>query len=239
LGGLLALGFVLTTGATRVTAQQTDSSASAAAPAAATVPAVSSAATDSLLSVVPNRDTAETQREIGTTVQRRAATENAIQRLTQLRSGTQLRVDDMKRRIDGVNDRLKAAKKEKRDADRGRLEAERKALEREKELLERRVALREAEIAVKKKESEGAELERKALELEVQLWLKRSDPTRPAAGTVERASFDQVLSDLERQVLEAQRAAAAKAADVADGEKSVVERRLGILEAQRSVVGGK
>jgi hypothetical protein len=231
LGGrvTLGLGFSLLAAApVRMAAQQADGAATPATPAV-----------DSFFTLVPNRDTADIQREIGATVQRRAMAENAVQRLVQLRSGTQLRVDDMKRRIDGINDRLKAAKKEKRDADRGRLDAERKAAEREEELWERRVSLRDAEVAVQKKEAESAELNRKALELEMQLALKRRDPARPAAGTVERAGFDQVLADLERQVLQAQRGAASKAAEVADAQKNIVERRLAILEAQRSVVGGK
>jgi len=241
LGGrvALALGLGVVAGTPGLAiAQQTDS---AAAGAAAAVPSAAPAPTtgDSFSILVPNRDTADIQREIGATIQRRAMSENAVQRLVQLKSGTQLRVDDMKRRIDGLNDRIKAAKKEKRDADRGRLEAERKAAEREQQLWERRVSLRDAEVAVQRKTAESAELDRRALELEMQLALKRRDPARPAAGTVDRASFDQVVTDLERQVLEGQRAAAAKAAELADAEKNIVERRLGILEAQRTVVGGK
>jgi chromosome segregation ATPase len=229
IGKWLTAYLVIAAGPSRLEAQQADS----------VTPAPTVAQADSFLLLVPNRDTADVQREIGAAVQRRMRAEASLQRFVELRSGTQLRVDDMKRRIDAIGERANAAKKEKREADRTRLEAERKAAEREKSLLERRVALRAAEMEVQKKQSEAAELERKALELEVQLALKRADPARPAPGTVVRASYDQVLSDLERQVLEAQRAAVAKAVDATSSQKDVVERRLEILEAQRKVVGGK
>lgn len=201
-----------------------------------TTPVAAAAPADSFLRLVPTRDTADIQREITAAVQRRMRAEAAIQQFTELRSGTQLHVEDMKRRINGIGDRVSAAKKEKRDADRVRLEAERKAAERQKEMLERHVALRAAEMELQKKQAEAAELERKALELEVQLSLKRTDPARPALGTVERASYDQVLRELERQELEAQRAAVSKAADATSSQKNIVERQLEILEAQNKVV---
>src|SRR5262249_19757566 len=122
---------------------------------------------DSFLLLVATRDTADIHRDITAAVQRRTQAEEAIQRFNELRSGTQLHVDEMKRRIDGIKDRVNAAKKEKRDADRVRLEAERKAAERQKEMLERHVDLRTAEVDLQKKRAEAAELERKALELEV------------------------------------------------------------------------
>jgi len=223
---LFGLSIVITAGPSRLAALQVGD----------TTPAAAAAPVDSFLRLVPTRDTADIQREITAAVQRRMRAEAAIKRFTDLRSGTQLRVDDMKRRINGIGDRVSAAKKEKRDADRVRLEAERKAAEREKALLERHVALRAAEMDLQKKQAEAAELERKALELEMQLSLKRTDPARPALGTVERASYDQILRDLERQELEAQRAAVSKMADATNSQKNIVERQLEILEAQGKVV---
>jgi hypothetical protein len=221
---LLAISIVIAAGSSRLAAQQVGDTTLAAAPV------------DSFLRLVPTRDTADIQRDIAAAVQRRMRAEAEIRRYTELRSGTQLRVDDMKRRINGIGDRVGAAKKEKRDADRIRLEAERKAAERQKDMLERHVALRAAEMELQKKQAEAAELERKALELEIQLSLKRTDPARAALGTVERASYDQVLRDLERQELEAQRAAVSKAADAVSSQKNIIERQLEILEAQSKVV---
>ena len=108
-----------------------------------------------------------------------------------------------------------------------------------KELLERRRSLREAEIDLERKRGEAADLSRKALELELQLVLKRMERTPRLLSAAEKASFDQVVGDLQRRTLEAQRSQAAKAADVADREKKIVEHRLAILQAQQKIIGGR
>jgi hypothetical protein len=47
-----------------------------------------------------------------------------------------------------------------------------------------------------------------------------------------------VLSDIEKQTLEAQQKEAEKSKDVADRQKQIIQRRLGILEAQRKLISG-
>ena len=53
------------------------------------------------------------------------------------------------------------------------------------------------------------------------------------------ASLDRVIGELEKQTLEAQRDQAASSIDVAKTEIVVINRRLELLDAQQSVLGGK
>jgi hypothetical protein len=85
----------------------------------------------------------------------------------------------------------------------------------------------------------GLPLRRQALGLERQLRLKRAEQIAATGAGPETARGDQIVFDLEKATLEAQRKVADKEAEVADNEKKVVERRLKILEAQRSVMGGR
>jgi chromosome segregation ATPase len=204
------------------------------------IPTVSSTVpADSFLVLVLPRDTTEIQQEIGAAVQARAVAGHARRQAEGLRDGTKQRIEVKEQQIDALEDQLDLAEKEKRDADRARAESERRAAEREKDLLERRASLREAEIDLARQEVERAELRRKALELELQLALQRTARSRATPGSPEAASLDRIIADLERQTLEAQRAHAARAGDVADHEEEVVERLLAILEAQQKVVTGR
>ncbi len=226
LGGCLALSLIFTAAATPVQAQDADVGA-------AETPA------EMFLLLVPSRDSPEIQHDIEVATQRQRVAANQREQTERWRTSAKLRVDDMERHIDSIKDRIKIAKQRKQDADRLRLEAERQAAERQKELLERRQSLREAEIDLLKKKAEQANMERQALELELQLMTKRNEPVRAAPGTVERASFDQVVSQLERKTLEAQRAAATTIMAVAEYERKVVEQRIAILDAQQAVVRGR
>jgi hypothetical protein len=131
------------------------------------------------------------------------------------------------------------AKKENREADRVGLEAERKAAEREIELLKRREELREAETVLETKRAELAGLSKQALELELQLAVRRAGRRRAPIGGAGGASLDQVIGELEKQTLEAQRSQSASSMEVSDQEIRVIDRRLEMLDAQQKVLGGK
>jgi hypothetical protein len=156
-----------------------------------------------------------------------------------MRLGATSRIEFKKVEIVRIKDRINVAKKENREADRVGLEAERKAAEREIELLRRREELREAETVLESTRAEFAGLTRKALELELQLAVRRAGRLRTSVGGAGGASLDQVIGELEKQTLEAQRAQAAASISVSDQEIRVLDRRLELLNAQQKVLGGK
>lgn len=207
----------------------------AAAPAAA---AQTTMAADSFLALVPPRDVSEIDADIAAAEADRASAAREEENALSLRSGSDARIQVKKREISAADGRKNLAKREKQDAQVAALEAEKKALEREKTLMERRKSLREAEIDLAKKRAELAALTRQSLDLEKELMLKRAEHGGVGGGGPQAARANQILFDLEKATLEAQRKRADKAGEVTDREKRVVERRIQILEAQRSVISG-
>lgn len=194
---------------------------------------------DSFLVAVPIRDTMEIQRELGSAALAKAQAENDRARAEGLRNSARARITRKEGEIDAIKDRAKTAKNEKRSAAATALEADKKAAEREKDLIERRESLREAEIELEKKRAELADVRRQALELELQLAVRRLEQERTGqqegpAGARAR----QVLGDLEKRTLEAQRQEVDKSKEVADRRKEIIKRRLEILQAQRQFVSG-
>lgn len=118
------------------------------------------------------------------------------------------------------------------------MEAERKASEREIELLKWREELRRAEIDYEIRRGDLAALTAKSLQLELQLATRRAGRLRTPVGGAGGASLDRVIGELEKQTLEAQRDQAASSIDVAKTEMVVLNRRLGLLDAQQRVLGG-
>jgi hypothetical protein len=208
-------------------------------PAAAAQTNATPIASDSFLALVPPRAPAEISGEIEAARQAYASADQAEKRALALHSGADARIQARKQMISATDGRKKLAQREKREAEVTALEAEKQALEREKELLERRKSLREAEIDVARKARELAALRRQALELEQQLMLKRAEQSGVQGVGPEAARANQVLGDLERATLEAQKKRVEKEKDVVEREKRVIERRIAILAAQRGVIGGR
>jgi hypothetical protein len=196
-------------------------------------------ATDSFLALVPPREIVDIDRDIAAAEADRSSAAREEESALALKSGSDARIQVKKREISAADGRKNLAKREKKEAEVAALEAEKNALEREKNLMERRKSLREAEIDLAKKRAELATLTRQALDLEKQLMLKRAEHGGIASGGPQAARSNQILFDLEKATLEAQRKRADKAGEVTDREKRVVERRMQILEAQRSVVSGR
>jgi hypothetical protein len=194
---------------------------------------------DSFIMLVPPRDTISIKKQIKTTAAAINAAEKARQQAETMRLGATSRIEFKKVEIVRIKDRINVAKKENREADRVGLEAERKAAEREIELLKRREELRESETELESRRAEFAGLTKKALELELQLAVRRAGRLRSAVGGAGGASLDQVIGELEKQTLEAQRAQAAASVDVSEQEIRVLDSRLELLDAQQKVLGGK
>ena len=194
---------------------------------------------DSFIMLVPPRDSLSIKREIRAAAAQVSAAEKGQQQSETMRLGATSRIEFKKVEIVRLKDRINVAKKENREADRVGLEAERKAAEREIELLRRREELRQAETELESKRAEFAGLTKKALELELQLAVRRAGRRRAPVGGAGGASLDQVIGELEKQTLEAQRLQAAASIDVSEQEIRVLDSRLELLEAQQKVLGGK
>jgi chromosome segregation ATPase len=194
---------------------------------------------DSFIMLVPPRDSAAIKKQIRAAAAAVAAAEKARQQAETMRLGASSRIEFKKVDIGRIKERIALAKKENREADRVGLEAERKAAEREIELLKRREELREAETVLETKRAELAGLSKQALELELQLAVRRAGRRRAPIGGAGGASLDQVIGELEKQTLEAQRSQSASSMEVSDQEIRVIDRRLEMLDAQQKVLGGK
>jgi len=227
------------------TSATTPAAAPAAAPAAGPAPApVSPAAGRSVaeafgfIDVLPTRSSDRIRKDLESV---KAAEREADARLADAsgqRSHTQGMLEVRKQEISTLNARIKLADKQKQEADKMSLEAEKKVAERQKQFLERREALHGAEIDQAKAAKRQAQAERTALELELQLAGRRADRAR-AAGVDPAATLrqDEVIRELERKTLEAQRSQAESAKDVAARDQDIAKRRLELYQAQMAAGG--
>jgi len=193
---------------------------------------------DSFLLLVPPRDTITIRKSLRAATEAETLAETRREQAETMRLGALGRMEAKKVEIGRIKERVSAAKRENRDADRLGLEAERKAAEREIELLKGREELRRAEIEFEIRRADLAALTAKSLQLELQLATRRATRLRTPVGGAGGASLDRVIGELEKQTLEAQREQAASSIDVAKTEMIVIDRRLELLYAQQSVLGG-
>jgi hypothetical protein len=193
---------------------------------------------DSFILLVAPRDTITIRKQLRSATEAVAQAESRRQQAETMRLGARGRIESKKVEMVRIKEKISLAKKENREADRLGLEAERKAAERERGLFERREELRQAEIDLETTRGELAGLTEKALQLELQLAVRRAGRLRKPIGGAGGASLDQVIGELEKQTLEAQRAQAAYGPVVAGQEISVIDRRLELLEAQQKLLGG-
>ena len=194
---------------------------------------------DSFLLLVPPRDTITIKKSLRAATEAETLAETRREQAETMRLGALARMEAKKVEIGRIKERITSAKKENRDADRLGLDAERKAAEREIELLRGREELRSAEIEFEIRRADLAALTAKSLQLELQLATRRAGRLRMPGGGAGGASLDRVIGELEKQTLEAQREQAASSIDVAKTEMNVIDRRLELLQAQQSVLGGK
>jgi hypothetical protein len=164
----------------------------------------------------------------------RAASREADARTTESSSQqaqTKAMVDVKKQELSTLGARIKLAEKQKAETDKITLEAEKKVAERQKQFLERRQALHGAELDRAKAGKKLASAQQKALELELQLSQRHADRAAVSDPAVALRS-DQVIRELERKTLEAQRQQADAAKDVAARDEDIAKRRLDLYQAQ-------
>ena len=164
--------------------------------------------------------------------------ESSLRRTTEEREQAKARIEVKKREIATIDARRKLAEKEKDQSAAAALKAEKRAAEAERKLAERLDAVYQSEIELAKKSRDLAEADRKMLELERELLARRTERTRvPQADPAGARRLDQVVIELERKVLEAQRDHAATAKDVADREQKIAERRIDLFKAHVEASG--
>jgi hypothetical protein len=221
---LAALALAL---ASTAVAAQADSSAPAARIAAA--PAVT---------VVPVRSEDYLRRALEDAKMHDREADATLGRATEERAQAKARIEVKKREIATIDARRKLAGKEKNESARIALEVEKKAAEGERKLAERLDAVYESEIELARKSRELAQAEQRALELELELAARRTERDRLAQTEPASVSrLDQVISALERRVLEARRTHASVAKDVATREQKIAERRIQLYEANLEATG--
>jgi hypothetical protein len=147
-------------------------------------------------------------------------------------------VEVKKQEISTLDAQRKLAEKSKQEAEVASFEAEKKDAERHKQFLERRVSLHQAEKEAAKARRSLAEASQKALELELQLANRRAERDRAATADAAAAlRHENVVRELERKVLEAQRTQADREKQVADKHQDIAKRRLELYQAQAAAGG--
>ncbi len=220
----------------------------APAPAAAVAPAVPASPTAGrtvaealgFIDVIPSRSADRIQTELQAAKAAAREADARVAETTSQRAETKAMIQVKKQEISTTDARLKLADKQKSEADKTTLTADKKVSERQKEFLERREALHGAEIDQAKAAKREAEAKQKALEMELQLASRRGDRARLGNNDPTAAlRQDEVIRELERKTLEAQRQRADVAKDVAARDEDIAKRRLDLYQAQMAASGGR
>lgn len=150
------------------------------------------------------------------------------------------RVGVLKKDLDAAKAKAKQAGKEKREADKATADVEVKAIERQITLMQKRAELRslEAEAAQGDREAHEARVTSLKLEADYQARLAAA-PAGTQATSVDGAATYQVLRQLEKRVLEAEKRALSKQQDALGRANRVTDKKVEILEAQLQLITGK
>jgi len=221
----LALAF----GTTAASAQDAVTDSTVAAARIGAAPAVT---------VVPARSEDYLRRAMDDAKMHEREAEATLGRATEERALANARIEVKKREIATIDARRKLAGKEKNESAKIALNVEKRAAEGERKLAERLDAVYESEIELAKKSRELAQAEQRTLEHELELAGRRTERDRLAqTEPASVARLDHVIVALERRVLEARRAHAAVAKDVATREQKIAERRIQLFEANLEATG--
>ncbi|MBA3522667.1 MAG: hypothetical protein H0T90_09225 [Gemmatimonadales bacterium] len=155
----------------------------------------------------------------------------------ELRGQTKAMVEVRKREISTIDARKKLAEKNKQEAEQVAFEAEKKVVETQKTFLERREALHRAELDAAKASKKLGQSTVRALELEMELSNRRSARSNAPGSAVVTLRQDNVIREMERRVLEAQRSQADAAKDLAGKDQDIARRRMELFRAQLAASG--
>ena len=190
------------------------------------------------IDVIPARSPERIRNELASAQAAEREADARIGETSSQREQTKGMVEVKKQELSTVSARIKLADKQKNEADKVALEAEKKVGERQKQFLERRQALHSAELDRAKAAKAEAKAQQKALELELQLTDRRNGrATLSATDPTAQLKQDQIIRELERKTLEAQRQQADAAKDVATRDEDIAKRRLELYTAQMAAGG--
>lgn len=196
---------------------------------------------DTFMVLVPLRADADIRNDLTAARMREASAEVAVRQAKDVQARAKAHIEVKKKEIELTKSRIDAAKKAQNAVDAGAFESQKKVLELELKLLERRSQLYAAEVELGEAVRDAARSRAKACEREMDLALKRQEIAALSRGALSQGTVAQAvqmsaqLNDLEKKTLEAMRDMAGKEADTAQKEKKIAERRLAILEAQRTL----
>jgi hypothetical protein len=191
------------------------------------------------IDVIPARQPERIQRQLEQARSMGTEADAKLQAATEARSTTKGQIEVKKQEISTIDSRIKLADKSKQETEKVTLNAQKRVQERQKAFLERREALHATEIDEAKAMKKLSNASARALELELQLAQKRQiRPQGPAANPASTLESDEVIHELERRTLEAQRLQAQAQKDLADKDEDIAKRRLELYQAQGAVVSG-
>ena len=214
--------------------------AAATAAASATNPAANRANALSSLGFVEiliPRPAGRLQREIEETKLDMMEADSEIKQRQGLEDQVKAMAEVKKQEISTLEAQRKLAEKAKNDAEVASFEAEKRDAERHKQFLDKQVSLHQAEKETAKARKSLAEATQKALELELQLTNRRGERSSGDAAVATRN--DNVIRDLERKTLEAQRLQADREKQVAERHQDIARRRLELYQAQAATGGNR
>ena len=218
--------------------------AAAAAPVAAAASATNSAANQAnalsslgFVEILIPRPAGRLQREIEETKLDMMEADSEIKQRQGLEDQVKAMAEVKKQEISTLDAQRKLAEKAKNDAEVASFEAEKRDAERHKQFLDKQVSLHQAETETAKARKSLAEATRKALELELQLTNRRGERSSGDAAVTMRN--DNVIRDLERKTLEAQRLQADREKQVAERHQDIAKRRLELYQAQAAAGGNR
>jgi hypothetical protein len=190
------------------------------------------------LEILTPRSADQIQQEIEQTKLDASKADAEIKRLQGIEDQVKAMVQVKKQEASTLDAQKKMAEKAKNEAEVASFEAEKKDAERHRQFLEKRVSLHHAEKDAAKAEKDLAEATRKSLDLELQLTNRRGERARTGGSDAAAAlRHDNVIRELERKVLEAQRAQADREKQVADRHQDIAKRRLELYQAQAAAGG--
>ena len=204
--------------------------------------AVAQTSLDSAIVLIPLRSLDEIQSEINEAKSELQVAEARVPVVEGAEKQAQILIDPWRNQLKLAEAKVDATKKEDNESARVAAEAEKKSLERQKELAEKNYDLRKAETDFAKADAQWIAAQVTARELEFELAknrFEREGLVKSGTAGVGLAAVDQVIRDLEKKALEAQKSEADKAGDRADKEKNVVSKRLAILETRNKAISGK
>jgi len=218
--------------------------ASGPARASAVAGVLPDASPDSLLVLLPPRTEETVRRDLTTAeaAETSAGTDlvSAQGRLGEVKAHIEVR----KSEIETIKAKIKLAKEQKNQTEQVNLEREAKMKDLQMKVLEARKEMREAEVNLADTRRKTAQTQSGFFKKELELIGKRDDQLKMSSAGEGATNLDGLIRlqieirDLERRCIEILKDVVEREKNVADGETSLLEKRLELHEAQLALLQG-